>query len=99
MDSANVPGGRTPRNVSLREPFLSLSTADSLSLTPPSAWRKRQFNRRASCYHSVNRSGHVFSYAWDGLPISFFYGNHAQKTLEEVKGNAHRISRGVPFAT
>jgi hypothetical protein len=28
---------RTPRNVSLREPFLSLSTADSLSLTPPSA--------------------------------------------------------------
>ena len=87
------------RLVFAHEAFLHLARQDSLSLTPPTAWRKRQFSRRASCYHSVNRSGHVFSFACDGLPISVFYGNHDQKTLEEVKGDAHRISRGVPFAT
>ena len=38
------------------------------SLTPPSAYRKRQ----ASRYHNVNRSGHVFSFACDGLPTRFF---------------------------
>ena len=84
-------GGKTPRNVPLREPGFHLAQQHSLSLTPPSAWRKRQ----ASCY----RSGHVFSFACNGLPISFFYGNHAQKTFEEVKGEAHCISRGVRFAT
>ena len=30
---------------------------------------------------------------------SVFYGKHAQKTLEEIKSDAQRISRGIPFAT
>src|SRR5215475_11030806 len=50
-------------------------------------------------YHGVNRSSHVLSFARDGKQSRFFYGNDAQKTLEEIKGDAHRISRGVRFAT
>src|SRR4030095_5775341 len=61
-----------PRNVLLRELFFHLARQPSLSLTPPSAWRKSQFSRRASCYHNVNRSGHVLSFACDGHPFPFF---------------------------
>src|SRR5262245_14005154 len=43
--------------------------ASQLSLTPPTAGRKRQ----ASCY----RSGHSFSLCLRRSPKSVFYGNHA----------------------
>src|SRR5262245_21771248 len=73
----------------LHEAFLCFTQQDSLSLTPPSAWRKRQASRY--------RSDHVLTFAGDGFLFS--YGNHAKKPLEEVKGGAHRISRGVCFST
>ena len=56
-----------------------------LSLTPPSAWRKRQF-KPASRYHSVNRSGHVLSFAGDGSHGVLWQAR--PKKLEEVKGDA-----------
>src|SRR4029453_4367029 len=52
--------------------FFHLERQDSLSLTPPSAWRKRQVSPQGELLPQCNRSGHVFSFACDGLPISFF---------------------------
>src|SRR6516162_9857970 len=70
-------GGKTPRNVLLHEPFFHLAQQHSLSLTPPSAWRKRQ----ASCY----RSGHVFSFACDGLQFRFFMATTPKKRSKKSK--------------
>src|SRR5262245_19697686 len=68
---------KTSRNVLLRELFFCLTQQDSLSLTPPTAWRKRQ----ASRYHCVNRSGHVFI-AGDGLPLGVLWQRRPEKALK-----------------
>src|SRR5215813_1790186 len=66
-------------------PFLSPSRlrcfTGHLSLTPPSAWRKRQ----ASRYHSVERSGHSFSFACKGLPTRCFMATTPKNRSKKSK--------------
>jgi hypothetical protein len=70
------------------EAFLHLAPQHSLSLTPATAWRKRQ----ASRYHSVNRSGHVLSFAGDGLPLGVLWQRRLEKALIIKRQN-----RAVPW--
>ena len=65
--------------------FFTWHRNTAFSLTPPTAWRKRQ-STAGRAVTTVNPSGHVFSFACDGHLSRFFYGNHAQKTLEAYKG-------------
>src|SRR5262249_7415173 len=66
----------------LHERFFCFAPQRSVSLTPPSARRKRQ----ASCY----RSGHVFSFAGNGLPISVFMASTPKKGSKNTKAKPRR---------
>src|SRR5262249_61944421 len=63
----------------LHERFFCFAQQESLSLTPPSARRKRQ----ASCY----RSGHLFSFAGDGLPF------RSMATTPKKRSNKSKVTR------